>query len=122
MKSISDQFINIMRSNGVLPPERLKADEKVHTYKVDNGAKYWYVLSPHKPVVGLYGQCSESTKRKWAKKRKSQIAEAAYQKKLTKLKKLVRKFCVELVEHKEPVETIDRRTTKLKQLSLPLNI
>lgn len=122
MKSISDQFINIMRSNGLSPPEQLKEDEQVHTYKNGTGAECWYVLSPHKPVIGLYGQCSESTKRKWAKKRKSQIAEAAYQKKLAKLKKLVRKFCVELVEHKEPVETIDRRTTKLKQLSLPLDI
>lgn len=122
MKSISDQFINIMRSNGVFPPERLKADEKVHTYKAGNGAKYWYVLSPHKPVIGLFGQCSKSTMRRWAKKRKSESAEAAYQKKLAKLKKLVRRFSVELTEHKEPIETVDRRTTKLKQLSLPLNI
>lgn len=122
MKSVEDKFINAMRLNGAFLPEQIASDEKIHTYKSVSGAEYWYLLSPNKPVIGLYGQCNESVHKRWATKRKSHSAEAAYKEKLARLRKLVKKYRMELNENREPEQIIDRRTTKLKQLSLPFEI
>lgn len=122
MKLVEDKFTNVMRLNGASPPEQIASDEKIHTYKSDNGVECWYLLSPNKPAIGLYGQCNENTHKRWAMKRKSNSSEAVYQEKLSRLRKLVKKYRSELNGKREPVKIIDRRTTKLKQLSLPFEI
>lgn len=122
MTTIKERFVLNMKLNGMFPPGRIESDEKIHTYKSDNGVECWYLLSPNKPAIGLYGQCNENTHKRWAMKRKSNSSEAVYQEKLSRLRKLVKKYRSELNGNREPVKIIDRRTTKLKQLSFPFEI